>query len=154
MAVTGLDHVALPTADAERLVRFYEGLGFGTEHVEEWRAGTRSMFSIVCGDQKVNVHPEQLVAFRGNPAYLRGPAAEPGCGDLCVVWEGGVDALLALLEDRGVRVLEGPVPRVGGRAGGTSIGISVYVRDPDENLLELISYDPADIEVHGGGTAY
>jgi catechol 2,3-dioxygenase-like lactoylglutathione lyase family enzyme len=148
--VTGVDHLALPTADAARLVAFYESLGFGTEHVEEWRAGTRAMFSIVAGDQKINIHPEAMVAFRGNPAYLRGPAAEPGCGDLCVVWGGGIDALLDLLRDRGVAPIEGPVPRIGGRSGGTSVGISVYVRDPDDNLLEFISYDPADVAAHPG----
>jgi len=140
MGVRGIDHVALPTADAEQLVAFYLRLGFDTEGVDEWRAGTAPMFSIVCGDQKINVHPEALVVARGNPAYLRGPTAEPGCGDLCFVWDEGVDALLALLDAQGIPVLAGPVPRVGGRAGGT-VGTSVYLRDPDENLVELISYD-------------
>jgi hypothetical protein len=41
------------------------------------------------------------------------------------------------------------VPRVGGRHGATTIGISVYVRDTDHNLLELISYDPADLARYG-----
>lgn len=149
MTVTGIDHIALPTADAERLLAFYVAHGFGTEHVEEWRAGTMPIFSIVCGDQKVNVHPEAMVAHRSNPAYLRGPMAEPGCGDVCVVWDGGVDALLELLAANGTAAITGPVPRVGGRAGGTSEGVSVYVRDPDDNLLEFISYDPADLEAHG-----
>lgn len=140
MPVRGIDHVALPTADAARLLAFYEALGFGTEGAEAWRAGTSPVFSIVCGNQKINVHPEALVAARGNPAYLRGPAAEPGCGDLCFVWDGGVDALLSLLDDVGVAVIEGPVSRVGGRSGGSTVGTSVYVRDPDENLVEFISY--------------
>ena len=39
MAVSGIDHIALPTANAERLLAFYEKLGFGTENVEDWRAG-------------------------------------------------------------------------------------------------------------------
>lgn len=152
MPVTGLDHLALPTADAERLLAFYQRLGFGTHHVDEWRAGARPMFSIALGPhQKLNVHPEALAAFRSSPAYLRGPAAEPGCGDLCVVWEGGVDDLLATLAAAGVEPIEGPVPRHGGR---DHPGVSVYVRDPDDNLLEFISYDPADIAAHGAdGTA-
>ena len=155
MPVTGLDHLALPTADAARFLAFYEALGFGTEHVDEWRAGTRPMFSLVLGDQKVNVHPEALAAFRDSPSYLRGPTAEPGCGDLCVVWAGGIDALLELLADTGTTPIAGPVPRVGGRGGGTPVGISVYVRDPDQNLLEFISYDPDDIAAHAGdGTAW
>ena len=81
MTVRGIDHIALPTDDAERLLAFYLAHGFGSEHVDEWRAGTMPIFSIVCGDQKVNVHPEAMVTHRSNPAYLRGPTAEPGCGD-------------------------------------------------------------------------
>jgi hypothetical protein len=42
------------------------------------------------------------------------------------------------------------VPRQGGRAGGTSVGISVYVRDPDHNLLEFISHDPGDVAARRG----
>ncbi len=146
MPVTGFDHVALPTADAERFLRFYKALGFGTDQEEEWRSGKFPIFSITFGDNKINVHPEALVAIRGRPEYLRGPTAEPGCGDLCFVWEGGIEALLGLLERTGTRPIEGPVPRVGGRGSGSGVGISVYVRDPDDNLLEFISYSPDDVE--------
>ena len=146
MAVEGFDHIALPTADAERLLAFYEKLGFGTEHVEAWRAGEYPIFSITFGDNKINVHPEQLVAFRGRPDYLRGPTAEPGCGDVCFVWSEGITALLALLGETDTEVITGPTPRIGGRAQGGARGISVYVRDPDQNLLEFISYDPRDLE--------
>ena len=146
MPVTAFDHVALPTADAERFLRFYKALGFGTQHEAEWRSGAFPIFSIVFGDNKINVHPEALVRrARGHPGFLRGPTAEPGCGDLCFVWAGGIGALLELLEQTGTRAIEGPVPRAGGRGGGSDLGISVYVRDPDDNLLEFISYDPDDV---------
>ncbi len=71
---------------------------------------------------------------------LRGPAAVPGCGDFCFVWEGEQAELLALLERSGAVVEVGPVERQGRRAGGRAIGVSVYTRDPDGNLLEFISY--------------
>lgn len=145
MPVTGFDHAAIPTADAERLIAFYTSLGFGIDDEDGWRAGRRRVFAITFGDNKINVHPEDLVRFRGEPWYLRGPTAEPGCGDFCFVWEGGIDELLALLARAGVQPIEGPVPRIGGRGAGTGHGISVYVRDPDENLLEFISYDPDDV---------
>lgn len=148
MPVTGLDHLALPTNDAERLASFYGALGFALHGLEEWRAGRAPIFSILCGDQKIHVHPETLVPARGHPAYLRGDTAEAGCGDVCVVWKGRVDALLALLARVGVKPIAGPVPRLGGRAGGATVGISVYVRDPDHNLLEFISYDPGDVAAH------
>ncbi len=142
MPATGLDHVALPTADAERLLRFYKALGFGTENEAEWRSGAFPIFSITFGTSRINVHPEALVRrARSDPRFLRGPAAEPGCGDLCVVWEGGIEALLELLRATGTRTVAGPVPRT----GGAGPGISVYVRDPDENLLEFISYAAPDV---------
>jgi hypothetical protein len=81
-----------------------------------------------------------MVARRNLPETLRAPAAEPGSADLCFVWSGGVDALLAHLSYCAVPVIAGPVKRVGGRGGGTTEGISVYIRDPDQNLLEFICY--------------
>jgi catechol 2,3-dioxygenase-like lactoylglutathione lyase family enzyme len=146
--VTGIDHLALPTDDAERLAAFYASLGFEVHGLDEWRAKQASIFSIRCGAQKINVHPENLKSVRGHPAYLRGDTAEAGCGDLCVVWEGGIDSLLEMLEREDVATIEGPVPRLGGR-GAETVGISVYVRDPDHNLLEFISYDPQDVTRYG-----
>ena len=140
MGIAGFDHVALPTADSERFIAFYRSLGFDIDGEEAWRAGTSRVFSITFGDNKINVHPEAMVARRGNPTYLRGPTAEPGCGDFCFVWEGTADALQQLLADAGAEVEEGPVERRGGRGGGRTMGTSVYTRDPDGNLLEFISY--------------
>jgi catechol 2,3-dioxygenase-like lactoylglutathione lyase family enzyme len=144
--ITGFDHAALPTADAERFLAFYKQLGFGVDGEAEWRAGTSPVFAITFGDNKINVHTEALVEHRGQPWYLRGPTAEPGCGDYCFVWKGGIDALVAHLSAQGVDAIEGPVSRAGGRGGGRQRGVSIYIRDPDENLLEFISYDPADVD--------
>jgi catechol 2,3-dioxygenase-like lactoylglutathione lyase family enzyme len=68
---------------------------------------------------------------------LRAPEARPPCGDLCFVWEGSPDALHTLLDDVGAEIEEGPVEREGGRRAAAS---SVYVRDPDGNLLEFMIY--------------
>lgn len=151
MPVSGFDHAALPTADSERLLAFYKALGFAIEGEEAWRAGRMPIFSIVCGDQKINVHTEALMARRDDPTFLRGPTAEPGCGDYCFVWDGGIDTCLAALQAAGVAPIDGPVPRVGGRSGGTALGVSVYARDPDENLLEFISYAPDDVARYAPG---
>ena len=53
------------------------------------------------------------------------------------MWEGSAEALQDLLDDAGAEIIEGPVEREGGR--GTA-GTSVYVRDPDGNLLEFLTY--------------
>ena len=60
----------------------------------------------------------------------------PGSSDLCFVWPGTTEEALAHLERLGVAVEQGPVPRNGARGPGSS----VYFRDPDGSLLELISY--------------
>ncbi|MCY3557631.1 MAG: VOC family protein [Chloroflexi bacterium] len=139
MAVTGMDHVAIPAGDPEALLRFYRALGFEIVHEEEWRSGDFPIFAIACGDQKINVHDPKLWQ---NPRFeLRGPTAEPGCGDFCFVWEGTPESASAAIEAAGAEVIEGPASRVGGRAAGTTEGVSVYTRDPDGNLVELISYD-------------
>jgi catechol 2,3-dioxygenase-like lactoylglutathione lyase family enzyme len=135
MPVVGIDHVALPTADGERFLAFYKALGFTTTDEEEWRAGRYPIFSIACGDNKINVHPEGFIA------NLRGPTAVPGCGDLCFVWQGGLVSLQKTLAEAGAPIIHGPVDRVGGRGAGSANGVSVYLRDPDDNLVEFICYD-------------
>ena len=148
MPVTGFDHIALPTADAERFIAFYTGLGFGTLGEDEWRAGRRLLFSLTFGDNKINVHPPGLrAAMAGRPEYIVGLTAEPGCGDVCFVWAGGIDALVALLQERDIPRVTGPVGRQGGR-GNDDVGVSVYIRDPDGNLVEFISYDADDVARH------
>ena len=68
---------------------------------------------------------------------LRASAALPPCGDLCLVWRGSEESLLALLHGADAHVEEGPVEREGGRR---AVGSSIYVRDPDGNLVEFLAY--------------
>jgi catechol 2,3-dioxygenase-like lactoylglutathione lyase family enzyme len=139
--IAGFDHVAFPVSSAETTLVFYRMLGFGIWGEEAWRAGEQGYFSIVFGDNKINIHPEPMALGRAHPGRLRAPVAEPGCADLCFVWEGGLDAIVAHLARCGVAIVAGPGTRMGGRNGGTTPGQSVYVRDPDDNLLEFICYD-------------
>jgi catechol 2,3-dioxygenase-like lactoylglutathione lyase family enzyme len=134
MPTAGIDHIAMPTANAERLIAFYKKLGFPINNEEEWRTGTARTFSIQVGDSKINVHPE------GHTASLRGPTATPGCADICFVWDGTVEECQQLLQGAGVEVIQGPVQRAGGRGRGTTPSLSLYLRDPDENLLEFMTY--------------
>ena len=134
MATIGIDHMAMPTANAERLIEFYKRLGFTINDEEEWRTGNANVFSIQIGDSKINVHPEGYVAS------LRGPTAVPGCADICFVWDGTPEECQQLLADAGVEVIHGPGPRRGARGGGGSPAVSLYARDPDQNLLEWMIY--------------
>ena len=139
MPVAGFDHVALPAQHPEELIDFYGRLGFGVPDLEEWRRGKQLFFSVYLGDQKINFHAPRLWKGEEFPFDLRGPSAQPGCGDLCFRWTGGSEALHALLEEAGVEIVSGPRVVPGARGDGTS----VYVRDPDANLLEFIIYDEA-----------
>jgi catechol 2,3-dioxygenase-like lactoylglutathione lyase family enzyme len=134
MPTAGIDHIAMPTANAERLLAFYKKLGFPINKEEEWRTGKAPTFSIQVGDAKMNVHPE------GFTASLRGPTATPGCTDICFVWEGTVEECQKMLENAGVAIIRGPVARPGGRGRGTAPSLSLYARDPDGNLLEWMTY--------------
>ncbi len=129
--VSGFDHVAAPMRDVEAMVAFYRKLGF---HVNEGRG----ICSVHFGDHKINFHRPRV--WQDPSVTLRAPAAEPPCGDFCFVWEGSESDLLEALRNADAEVIEGPVERTGGRDGGTARGISRYVRDPDGNLLEFITY--------------
>jgi catechol 2,3-dioxygenase-like lactoylglutathione lyase family enzyme len=138
MTVAGFDHVAIPTAKPEEMLRFYRALGFSVPTPEEWHALGVPFFSIKFGENKINVHAP---ALWGNPAFtLRGPTAKPGCGDFCFVWAGTLDALRETLRAADAAVEEGPVERTGGRDAGRAKGQSIYTRDPDHNLLEFMVY--------------
>ena len=135
MGTVSIDHVAMPTVNAERLIGFYKSLGFEINDEAEWRAGTANIFSIQIGDSKINVHPERYMA------NLRGPTAVPGCMDMCFVWEGTVEECQRMLAEAGVEVVQGPVSRKGGRQQGAAPSLSLYARDPDGNLLEWMTYE-------------
>ena len=135
MSTVGIDHIAMPTKDAERLMAFYKSLGFEINTEDKWRSGEVPTFSIQVGDSKINIHPE------GHVANLRGATAVPGCGDICFVWEGTVEECQAMLNKAGVEVITGPVQRPGGRGRGTTPSLSLYLRDPDDNLLEFMTYN-------------
>jgi catechol 2,3-dioxygenase-like lactoylglutathione lyase family enzyme len=126
--VRGFDHAALPMQNTEAMLAFYRGLGFD---VMEGPAAC----SVYIGDNMINFH--RPATWQRESFTLRAPAAKPPCGDLCMVWEGTAEALKAMLDRAGAKIIEGPVPRQGGRRKAAS---SVYVRDPDGNLLEFMIY--------------
>jgi catechol 2,3-dioxygenase-like lactoylglutathione lyase family enzyme len=83
------------------------------------------------GGQQLNLHGPGSTP---HPKAAR--PAEPGGFDACFVWDGTAEAAAEHLRARGVEPELGPVPRTGARGPG----MSVYFRDPDGSLLELISY--------------
>ena len=126
--VRGFDHVALPMQNTDAMLAFYRGLGFDVSE-------NAVACSVYIGDQMINFH--RPATWQRESFTLRAPAAKPPCGDLCFVWEGTAESLKTMLDRAGAKVVEGPVARQGGRRKGAS---SVYIRDPDGNLLEFMIY--------------
>jgi len=126
-----IDHVAMPVADIERSVEFYSRvLGARADGLDKWRAGKWPIVSISFGRHRFNLHPAT------NDFTLKAAHPAVGGGDYCFVWPGTPESASEHLKRHGIKIIEGPVARLGGRGKG----VSVYFRDPDGNLLELISY--------------
>jgi len=132
MTVTAFDHVAIPIENVQEMLMFYRKLGFMVND------STPPFYSIHFGDNKINLHGAE--AWQSGSFTLRGSTAKPGCGDFCFVWEGSLPSIIEHLRILAIPIVEGPVERKGGRKLGSSIGASVYIRDPDNNLLEFMVY--------------
>lgn len=139
MSITGWDHVSFPARDPEALMAFYKRLGLETIHEEEFRSGKYPIFAIAIGENaKLNFHGP---AFWQDPSFDgRGPTALPGCGDFAFVFDGTIDEAVELLHKAGAPIAFGPFDQPGGADRGRRLGTSVYTRDPDGNLVELMTY--------------
>jgi catechol 2,3-dioxygenase-like lactoylglutathione lyase family enzyme len=125
MRIDRLDHLVLTVTDIDAAIWFYTRV-LGMEAVT-FGAGRRAL---AFGTSKINLH-EAGREFEPKAAH---PA--PGSADLCLIVTVPLDEVLADLDRHGVPVEEGPV----GRTGATGPITSVYVRDPDRNLIELGVY--------------
>ena len=131
--IDGLDHVVIVVRDFETALAFYTGpLGCEPLGVDDWRAGRRRFPSLRAGRTMINVH------LAGHPVGLDAVNMQVGSEDLCFEWSGPIEGAVARLRAHGVPIEVGPVKRFGARGRE---GTSVYFRDPDGNLLELMSYD-------------
>jgi catechol 2,3-dioxygenase-like lactoylglutathione lyase family enzyme len=131
--ISAVDHVVLVVSDFERALTFYKDvLGCEWLGVEEWRQGRRRYPSLRVGRNMLNVHQG------GNPVNPEAANPQPGSEDLCFVWDGPIETAVERLKRHNVPIEIGPVKRFGARGVD---GTSVYLRDPDGNLLELMSYD-------------
>ena len=130
LKITGLDHLVLTVANVDRTVAFYERvLGMRAVTFGEGRR------ALSFGSSKINLHEV------GSELLPRATHPVPGSADLCLVTQAPQAQVLAHLEDCGVSVEEGPVPRTGALGPITS----TYLRDPDGNLIEISTYgDAAD----------
>jgi len=121
-----LDHVVIAVSDFARSKAFYQDV-LGVEVVVlDGRVAYR-----LGGGQQLNVHGPGV-----RPAMVARIPVAPGNSDLCFEWDGAIEGALEHLRARGIPLEAGPIARGGAKGRGTS----VYFRDPDGTLLELISY--------------
>jgi catechol 2,3-dioxygenase-like lactoylglutathione lyase family enzyme len=117
-----LDHLVLTTTDEAACVRFYvDGLGMALETFGSGRKAFRF------GNQKINLH------VKGHEFEPKAHSPVPGALDLCFIASLPLDTVIGQLKDRGLEIVEGPVMRT----GATAPIRSVYLRDPDLNLIEI-----------------
>ena len=125
MQVTSLDHLVLTVRDIAATCRFYErALGMTTITFAAGRKALRF------GSQKINLHQV------GGEIEPKADVPTPGSADLCFVTEISISDVIRHLETEKIPILKGPVPR----AGAVGPITSVYLRDPDGNLVEISTY--------------
>ena len=118
--VESLDHLVLTVDDIERTCSFYE-TALGLERETALRFG----------QQKINLHPNP------SPIDTKAGKPTPGSADICFIAAVPLEQVRQKLEAADIPLVAGPVPRVGALGPVTSL----YIRDPDENLVEIATYD-------------
>ncbi len=126
VGIASLDHLVLTVASIKRTIAFYSDvLGMQAEVFEVADGTTRNALKF--GHQKINLHQS------GSEFEPKALHPSPGSADLCFLTTTPIDTWQAHLKALKVPVLEGPVRRT----GATGPIQSIYVRDPDGNLIEI-----------------
>ena len=129
--ITELDHIGLRVKDVEASLRFYsELLGLKAERVDEWRKGE-------IGFPSVRLNADTLIDFFLSEKKVDNANKEINQDHFCLVIEPtDMEHLKTRLEELGVRIHAGPGKRWGAHGDATSL----YMYDPDQNVVELRHY--------------
>ncbi len=129
--ITELDHIVLRVKDVETSLRFYtQVLGLPSERVEQWRAGEIRFPS-------ARLNADTLIDFFASDQKPIGREGAKNQDHFCRVIEPtDMEELKAKFEGIGVDIQAGP----GKRWGSHGDGISLYIYDPDDNVVELRHY--------------
>ncbi len=120
-----VDHIVITTRDLEGCLHFYcDVLGM---KLEKYQLPDALHIALKFGNQKINVHEW------GKEFAPRAHVAAPGTLDICFIASVPLEEVVAKLKAAGIPILEGPVIKT----GATGKILSVYMRDPDLNLVEI-----------------
>ena len=123
-----IDHIVLTTRDKDACIRFYsEVLGM---KLEKFRTPSEERLALKFGNQKINLHEW------GREFDPKAHVPVPGSLDLCFIASVSLEEVIKGLKTANVRIIEGPVAKTGAMGPMRS----VYVRDPDLNLVEISVY--------------
>lgn len=123
LKLSTLDHLVLTVANIDKSVQFYQQvLGMGVETF-----GSEDRTALTFGEQKINLHAAKS-PFRPHAKH-----PTPGSADLCFITVQPLQEVVLWVIGCGVAIIEGPVTRTGA-SGKIS---SIYLRDPDGNLIEI-----------------
>ena len=125
-SLSGLDHLVLTVRDVEKTCAFYATvLGMRVQEFSVADGSTRKALKF--GAQKINLH-KAGAEFDPKAAH-----PTPGSADLCFLSETPIAEWARHLATLGVQIAEGPVQR----SGASFAIVSIYIRDPDQNLIEI-----------------
>jgi catechol 2,3-dioxygenase-like lactoylglutathione lyase family enzyme len=124
MRIDRLDHLVLTVADIPAAIEFYTSV-LGMRHVT-----FNGRHALTFGTSKINLHQA------GHEFEPKAQRPTPGSADICLIVADPVHDVITQLTAAGVPIEEGPV----NRTGATGPINSVYIRDPDQNLVELSNY--------------
>jgi len=125
LEITHLDHLVLTVADISTTLAFYnQVLGMDILQSEDNR------FALQFGHQKINLHQY------GKEFEPKAKFPIPGSADMCFITKTPLHRVIQELQEHAIDVFEGSVERTG--ASGAML--SVYFRDPDQNLIEISNY--------------
>lgn len=125
MSIIGLDHIVLTVVSIEKTVEFYCSFLGMTEIT--FGKGRKA---VSLGLQKINLH-EVGKEFEPKALY-----PTPGSADICLITDAPLTEMINRCESHHIKIIEGPVERTGARGKI----LSIYLRDPDQNLIEISNY--------------
>lgn len=126
MRINSLDHLVLTVRDIDATIAFYTGcLGMTLDDFTHVDGSHR--YALKFGDQKINLH------VAGKEFTPRAINPTPGSADLCFLSNTDINEWIEALTAKGIEIEEGPIKRT----GATGPLLSIYIRDPDHNLIEI-----------------
>lgn len=124
--IDSLDHLVLTVRDIDATLRFYEK-ALGMQVIRFVAKDGSERVALGFGRQKINLHRQ------GHEFEPKAGKPMPGSADLCFLTAKPLAEMIAHLVSQDVAILEGPVQRT----GATGPILSIYIRDPDDNLVEV-----------------